>query len=232
MPLDKIVRSFEHVIEHLPHYCSILDLNSIHCITNKRTAAAMGFNNTEKIIGQPYGYINCPAVEQAEQFVAQDQKVIDSRRELDYLCYHHYTDGWKIVYGTRKPLMNDENDVCGLIYLSQDIQEHKIINLSRFLMDSNAKVFGLKQKQFTMHLIEKDIHDEYRLTRRQLECLFFVIRGKTAKEISSRLKISPKTVESYIAEIKIIFSCYSISQLVEKSINCGYFNIIPSTLFN
>ncbi len=68
------------------------------------------------------------------------------------------------------------------------------------------------------------------LTERESECLFYLLRGKTAKGIGQILGISGKTVENYVEKLKLKFSCFRKSDLISKSIEMGYMNIIPEKI--
>lgn len=55
------------------------------------------------------------------------------------------------------------------------------------------------------------------LTKREAECLYYLVRAKTAKEIALLLNISPRTVESYIDTLKMKLECNSKIDLVLRS---------------
>ncbi len=48
------------------------------------------------------------------------------------------------------------------------------------------------------------------------ECLIYLAHGMTAKEVAKILKISPRTVESHIQNMKIKLNCYNKSELINK----------------
>ena len=52
------------------------------------------------------------------------------------------------------------------------------------------------------------------------ECIYLLILGKTIKEIAYDLKISHRTVEEYIKDLKINFKCTSKSQIISRLIKC------------
>ena len=70
------------------------------------------------------------------------------------------------------------------------------------------------------------------LTDRQQECLFLLIRGKSAKQIANILAVSLRTVEDHIIKIKQKLNCYNKSQLIEKAIDSGFLYYISSKFFN
>lgn len=54
------------------------------------------------------------------------------------------------------------------------------------------------------------------LNRRQRECLYYLLQGYTAKKTAAEMCISPRTVETYIDQLKIKFKCSSKLSLLSK----------------
>lgn len=59
---------------------------------------------------------------------------------------------------------------------------------------------------------------EKSLTARQLECLYYLVLGKTAKEIGTLLGLSKRTVEHHLEHLKLKYHCESRSALVAKAL--------------
>lgn len=59
-------------------------------------------------------------------------------------------------------------------------------------------------------------------SKRELECLYFLCKGQTYKEIGRAMNISPRTVETHVERMRIKAECHSKIQLVAKC--SGYFN--------
>lgn len=62
----------------------------------------------------------------------------------------------------------------------------------------------------------------FKFSQRETECLYFLVRGKTAKGIAQILNLSVRTIESYISNLKIKLGCYSKTELIEKAIENGF----------
>ncbi len=54
------------------------------------------------------------------------------------------------------------------------------------------------------------------LSKREVECLHFLIKGKAAKEIARELAISPRTVELHISHIKDKMKCRTSLELITR----------------
>lgn len=55
-----------------------------------------------------------------------------------------------------------------------------------------------------------------KLSKRQIECAGLLLKGLTANEISSLLNLSPRTIETYIDNIKSKFLCRNKTELIIK----------------
>lgn len=76
-----------------------------------------------------------------------------------------------------------------------------------------------------------DCVNQFKITRREFNCLFYLMRGKTAKEIALLLHISKRTVEAHINNIKLKMTCRTKSELISKAFDEGFLQIIPNDFF-
>jgi len=72
------------------------------------------------------------------------------------------------------------------------------------------------------------------LSKREHECLLFLLWGLSTKDIARRLSLSPRTIESHIERLKCKMNCDSRRTLIAKAIREGYLNEISrmTTLVN
>jgi len=71
----------------------------------------------------------------------------------------------------------------------------------------------------TINIQEKyNYQDNKALTNREMECLYHLIKGKTAKQIASSLFISHRTVEQHFENCKYKLQCKNKQDLIEKSL--------------
>jgi len=73
--------------------------------------------------------------------------------------------------------------------------------------------------------IKTDLED--RLSRRELECFFHVIQGKTAKQIARELSLSPRTVEMYLDNVKTKLELPTVSHIMEYAMVNGFISVSP-----
>ncbi|MDR3503698.1 MAG: LuxR C-terminal-related transcriptional regulator [Legionella sp.] len=219
-------------INNLPGLYVVLDLQSRFLSANQTTLSWTGFKSLDVMKGLSYGDMPCKASEQHENFVAQDQLILNQKngygKIIGLYCYHN--DDWKVVLAEKYLLKNEASEAIALASYITDLTHTSAIDVTKFvdLVSFNAKkTRSIQQAGF---LISENPQKNV-LTMRQEECLFFLIRGKTCKEISERLVISIRTAESLVEQLKNIFICHTRSELVEKAIHNGYMSIIPKTLF-
>jgi DNA-binding CsgD family transcriptional regulator len=55
-----------------------------------------------------------------------------------------------------------------------------------------------------------------KVTRREAECIYYLMQGKTAKETAKILKISPRTVETHLEHVRNKAGCHNKMNLIGK----------------
>lgn len=141
-------------------------------------------------------------------------------------CFIQGVNHYAMVF--KSPVFDDiENKIIGCFYQARVIQQRSLHQFIIELQTTN-KLF----KRNPSNSLE--IYQAWQgadLTEREMECLFYTLRGKTAKATARVLNISPKTVEFYIEHLKKKFNCYCKAELIEKAIELGYLEKIPKSIF-
>jgi DNA-binding CsgD family transcriptional regulator len=77
----------------------------------------------------------------------------------------------------------------------------------------------LNPSRFPDHATQQ-VNTHYQLfSRRERECLYYLSRAKTAKEISRILNVSTRTIEHYIENIKIKTGISTRTELIAYAIS-------------
>jgi DNA-binding CsgD family transcriptional regulator len=65
------------------------------------------------------------------------------------------------------------------------------------------------------------------LSKRQSQCLFHLLSGKSASAIGQKLNLSRRTVEAHFEEIKKKLHCHCKADIFEKANALGFMQILP-----
>lgn len=106
--------------------------------------------------------------------------------------------------------------------LITEAEENKFYIPGEFSSDQSSNV--LKDEILRNHFL-KDISlesVENKLSQRQKECLYFLVKGMTYKEISKQMNLSPKTVEHYLEYTKNKLNCHNRTELIKMALNFRY----------
>jgi DNA-binding CsgD family transcriptional regulator len=215
-------------VNQIPGFFGILNLESKFLCVNETGAKWTGFRSSKDMTGYSYSDIKCKAAEHHDLFIKQD-KILLVRNRLKFLGHYCYNqDDWKVVFGGKYILKDQENNNFGLVSYFDDVTNDNLIDISRFLFNLDRGFSKKNNKQFC-YIIEGCVFNSL-LSDRQSQCLFFLIRGKTSKEIAKILHLSFRTVETYVEQVKDKLNCASKSELIEKAIDSGYINVVPEAL--
>lgn len=121
-----------------------------------------------------------------------------------------------------------------IAYFKDNIKQSKLLAKAydiKFKLDTTAKGYIIKtddkirvpEIEFIRELKLGTHFSNHALSKRQLDCLYYLIRGMTVKEISNYLNLSPKTVEHYLDAAKIKLNCFSRSGLIQKALEIFLF---------
>lgn len=212
------------LIEQLPGYILWKDLNSVFLKSNMNMACLLGFKHPDELVGITDYDMHCKAVEDADLFISEDQKARCSRSTISTLSLSTYANDEMKVLLANKALFFDENaQARGTVGQCIELNSRMLRNIP-LLWDTVLVDQG--QKRSGTYYLNSEYGD-IKLSKRQAQCLFYLLRGKTTKMIAKILQLSNRTVESYLEDIKDKMGCANKAQLIEKSIYLGFLEIIP-----
>lgn len=187
--------------------CRILELNS---------SAASLFNlSPEECIGLDYddmtkigNWVNGQAKTYQSSALDVMQKNQTQSGTIEPVLPH--PDGRIRSYiSTRIPLSNKNKKVVGVLGISVEI------NKISYMENTSLKIDPISA--FTKKIINSH-ENTYKLSTQQLECLFWLAKGMTLKKIAFSMKLSHRTIESYIENIKLKLNCNSKTDLIEHAL--------------
>jgi len=221
------------VLNQIPMVFAIKDLSSRYRLTNQMTAELFGFKSAREVIDNEIKdeQLQCKAAELAETFYQEDYEVITDCTTKTYFTKMTLANGRQsCVLGPKKPYLDIHGNIVGSVFCYVDITNRYIVNHDRLVEYArNCDVNRKNDGQFSFEVTKS--YSNFNLSTRQQECLFYLLRGYSAKGISNRLDLSVKTVETHIYKLKIKLDCSTRQQVIEKCINHGLLNVIPESIF-
>lgn len=206
---------------------AIKNLQSHYINMSHEFSTMLGWNKAQDSIGKTDYQIPSNVSEFAEEFRRNDHEVITSHEKIITLDFQNYRTGWKLIILEKHPIKDHQDNIIGVYLNGIDLSKTNLYRGYLTLHELCKTLTGKKPKAVSYILDQSQPFD---LTQKQEICLFFLVRGKTIKEIAKILKISPRTVESHIDSIKNKLKCECKSQLIEKVIEGGFFYHIPKKL--
>ncbi|MEO8400352.1 MAG: LuxR C-terminal-related transcriptional regulator [Gammaproteobacteria bacterium] len=180
---------------------------------NEALAETNGFESAQNAVGKTMYHV--AKKESADELIANNLEVIKYEKiKIIEESLERKDDISFVGLSIKSPWYNDDNEVigvfgCSLMLDSQPISEALCHIAKLGLLD--AKGFATKNT-----LPGFQINGCY-LSQREKECLYFCVRGKTASETAKALGLSKRTIETYLANIKIKLDIPSKSDLIEKT---------------
>lgn len=212
-----------NIIEQLPGYIAWKNNHHHYLGCNRNLADVFGFNHLDQIIGMKDEDLG-ETTEEALAFYHDCDKLALNGKTVKMIHNIGSHDSTKSFLLEKKPLFNSEKNIIGTIFHCLELKENIIFNLKKH--DEKHQI--PHSKSYKIGAFE----NPYDLSARELECLFCVLRGMTAKRISEVLQLSKRTVEFYISNIKNKFGSLTKSELMVSSIQYGYMDVIPPRFMN
>lgn len=133
----------------------------------------------------------------------------NSKAELFYTKDFYILKRFMLYFQDKAKEILDTTDRSKLIpgnpeLLLQKSKETSLA-LEKFIQETSIDKYFLKSTK-----------GDFSISKREAECLFHLSQGKGLKEISSILSLSPRTVESYLNNVKFKTGCSSKSVLLKN----------------
>ncbi|KTD47640.1 helix-turn-helix transcriptional regulator [Legionella quateirensis] len=207
------------LLDHLPGYIGWKDLNRHYLGANKALLELKGFSDAEEFFGKTDEELSPWSIEENKLFQQQDLSVLNGKKVS---TVHMDSKTGEVFLLEKNPLTDPNNNVAGLIYYCRPCPKDEIFRILR----QYDETLQINSHHYTLN----DNENKYALTNREYECVFLLIRGKTAKEIGTLLSLSKRTIESYIENIKNKMNCKNKAEILVKAVLNGYHHHIPARL--
>ncbi len=216
----------QNIIDNLPGLIWLKNKNFQYIMCNERCRQFVGFPTKSYLVGRDD--YNSPWEDYADVYREGDREVLKTGKSLSFLHPIRLYEGRNLAIITRKsPFYDSSNNIVGITgfisVITAPHTAHKLLDLSNFDHDL---VFS-KQQQKLQYIVSEDF-EKFNLSKREATCLFYLVRGKTAREISELIFISIRTVEKHIESIRMKLDCKTKSEIIGQAIDQGFVHFVPS----
>ena len=137
----------------------------------------------------------------------------------------------KIIHDRYMTLYDDAMNPIAAAGLSVDITNHlEIVDappLAKLIGQQHQKTEAvyreiLKEKLGLIVKENKPVH--LQLSRHETQCVYHLLRGKTAQQTADSLHLSRRAIEYCIDTLKEKFQCANKAELAKKLVSQGYYN--------
>lgn len=215
--LDNYIEPLKLLLSDSSDFIFIKDLSSTYKWCNDSYANQLNISSCEKIIGLKDSELN-PL--HSSLYKCDDDRVIKSRRSIAIDNPAFFTSiGVVQVAGVMKPIIGSSGEVEGLF--GKTSIKHSLINKSLFeifnTINEDNMPYIISNKGYRLNTA----YGEVKISAREAESFLYLLKGLSIKDIARFMCLKPKTVESYIYNMKIKFSSESKADLFDKVLKAG-----------
>lgn len=209
-----------------PDYVCWKDTDLNYAMMNDASAKLFGFQSSSVSFNQINDHdLQCEAAALATKFQQDDQHILTSGDELTLFNFCKYDhDQWKLLFGKKSLILDESGNKKGVYARFMDVTKCPAFQFIIGICVSD------QTRSQQLNYIVKDRIDDFQLTTRETQVIFYLIRGNTAKEIARKINLSFRTVEKHIDRIKKKMNVNTRSQLIEKALSLGLLSFLPSTV--
>jgi DNA-binding CsgD family transcriptional regulator len=224
--MEKIITNslemFYDNIDKLSKYVALASADLSFSCCSSMFSNDMGLKNRKQIQDKLFCEMPVPAQEMADKINGEYKNVIASKKSKIYFCSSLFANNERRNFVYKMiPIFNNKNKSLG------------IIGVSKAIDNNNSNIM---QAVNDLHDIKNvlSIHKQFLITsaypglsHRESECLFWLLRGRSAAKIGEELCISQRTVDSHLESIKNKFSCGSRREIFDTAVEMNLLSILP-----
>lgn len=203
--------------------CSIFfmdtDLTMLDC--NERSANIHGMTPTELKGENLNRLLNQSTITQLKK----NHSIVTQQKTAHFFEeYAEDKSGFLGLYLSIKfPLFSSDQKIMGIYGLGIKLASPELSNINNLVkMLPFVSSLNSSPNQLKKILGSSEVNGIY-LSKQETLCLHYTIEGKTAKEVALIIGLSYRTVESYLAHIKVKLNCRTKSELIDCALSGGFY---------
>ena len=200
-------------MKHLNIYIWAKDKNYKYIYCNEHFAEAAGLDSPEQIVGK--SDIQLPWRKFAEHYQVGDYGVLQGNARINVPEVTDTVTNIKEVLVTESQLLNKSNQCIGVVGSCVDITGKQLV-----------KKIGYYDPIKKRYYFDDEGLGNMYLSAREITVFKHILLGYTAGQIGEKIKISPKTVESYIEAIRLKLQAKNKGEIIATAIQFGLTHIL------
>lgn len=201
------------ILSHLNMYVWAKDKNYKYLYCNEHYAMAAGLDSPNQIVGKTDEQM--PWEHLADFFKVGDYGVLQGNVRTNAVEVSDTLNNVKDILVSENQLCLNNGKCVGIVGSFVDITGKQLIKKAGYYNGLNNRYY----------LGSEDFENTY-LTGREVEVFKRILLGYSAKQMAQPLKLSPKTVEGYIENIKNKLQAKSRGEIISTAIQFGLTHIM------
>ncbi len=210
------IKLLKKIYDHANYIITLKDENLRFLYCNKFTLRFLGLNKLSDILGKTDHEVSW--AKYADLYTNHAEKALSNQSNLAIWPAIDAKKNFHIVLCQRTIVRNDIKK--NILTHTNILKEKHHLEIAHLLQNKSSCCSSLLRNSEEVKSM---------LTKRESECLFHLLRGRSSKTIASILGISSRTVEAHIEGLRNKFRCSYKTELVEKAIEMGFLHYIPES---
>lgn len=214
------------MLAQIPGFVFFKNLHLDYIASSDYTARMCGFKDQNEFLGHSDFDLRCRASQSAAAFREEDKAAMTFSQSISCLQINEFADGkTHITYFKKSPLRNINGQIIGVCSVGNEITNPKVGRAIFNLLPEKSKT---ERSNRSFDIDGNQLFN--RLSIREGELIFYLLRGMSIKKIAAIMSLSPRTVESYLETIKNKFNCQNKNELLDYCFSHGFSFIIPACI--
>ncbi len=222
-----------HTFSHIPKTLSgIVNCDMKFLELSEKARIVHGYKNQEQLIGTSLFDIPCAISNSAPDLVYQWAHVFKNKDSLFIIDIQKTAvTEMSLLITEKQPCYDRDGTVRYGQFHSIEIEDtDKKAHVLRSILPNIRCFLNHKAINISLTLIEK--YQQFNLSVRESDVLYYICLGYSGSDIATLLSISNRTVETHTSHLKEKLKCKKRSELIEYSYAQNVFKMLPISVLN
>jgi DNA-binding CsgD family transcriptional regulator len=230
--LECLDYDLKKTLNTLPGIWCVVDNKSRYVFYNKAFRIFFEVDQLEEdfLIGKTRDKLPDNINKPIERFLYTDKMALKSKKDVRAIhTYIGKNREWVVVEVIKRPILNCNGEVEAIVirYIDQTSNHH--LDLA---MAIAKKVHQQNNESLGVKILILNNKKCMKLKPKESECLFYIMRGVSYRQISEVQKVSYRTVVEQVQRLKLKFNASTRGDLLIKALSSACFINAPASMFN